>query len=667
MNEMDLKFQVNKNTGQEAKVDIIVENPPKDNLLYKFIAGYNGTWDTIRDFAPETSIAWEPKEEGKYTIMVQAKEIESPKPFNYLAKVEYLVGDYKETLIKGAYIDKDKLTVGEKVNLIVDVNSLQVVYRYLIKENNQWSMIKNYSSENTLSITANRPGQYELLVECKSIESTNNCDEFKVVKFQVQEPKKTEITGIRSLNPPLISNEEMIFEIDSSVEDNRLILYKFLKVDDEGRIKCLQDYSSKKILSYIENRPGKYKLLCYAKDMYSSNEFDDRALLVYEVKPYKNIKIENFISDVSSPQIINRDITFKAVVSGGHRLRYRFLIEGSESFDSGYTCEDYYTWKPKVSGIYKVSLLVKDISSELEYEDICIMDFCIEEGSSLPIVIKDVICDKGTNVLIGETINMRIIADGGLELKYRYIVNRGNNEIERIEYGDLEWVNFTPEVCGSYEIEIQVKDKYSLREYDCHYFVRIKVMNFMPAKIEYVLLPPKEKYILGDILKVNVITQNTKETLLRYVTKIEGHLVEETEFIKEHQLIVAPKCSGRYTVEVFVKNIKSTNEYDDKKVVKLDIHDAYPITNTKIKAINVKHLVNNVEDFSADCEGGKSVIYEFYLYEQEQWTLVQNYSRKSYYSFMPFRSGSYKLLVLTKSQHRNIGYEDYDILEFEVE
>ena len=49
-----------------------------------------------------------------------------------------------------------------------------------------------------------------------------------------------------------------------------------------------------------------------------------------------------------------------------------------------------------------------------------------------------------------------------------------------------------------------------------------------------------------------------------------------------------------------------------------------------------------------------------------EWTLAQGYSRKNYYTFVPFKSGNYRVLVLDKSYHKDVPYEDYDIIEFKV-
>ena len=77
-------------------------------------------------------------------------------------------------------------------------------------------------------------------------------------------------------------------------------------------------------------------------------------------------------------------------------------------------------------------------------------------------------------------------------------------------------------------------------------------------------------------------------------------------------------------------------------------------------------VVNNSIFFVVSTKGGRDIGYEFYLMEQGQWRRVQTYSRKNTYSFIPFKAGDYKLLVLTKSEYKVCSYEDYGIYEFKV-
>ena len=78
-------------------------------------------------------------------------------------------------------------------------------------------------------------------------------------------------------------------------------------------------------------------------------------------------------------------------------------------------------------------------------------------------------------------------------------------------------------------------------------------------------MPNKNNYLIDDIIDTEVIVQNTKNVLIRYVTKINGYEVEDTGFINNKKLQINPKCSGKYTIDIYAKNVKCEGEYDSKK------------------------------------------------------------------------------------------------------
>jgi len=211
-----------------------------------------------------------------------------------------------------------------------------------------------------------------------------------------------------------------------------------------------------------------------------------------------------------------------------------------------------------------------------------------------------------------------------------------------------------------------VKDRRSKREYDVHSLLYIECMEYIPAKIDYILTDIKKDYLVGDEYQLEVITENTKNTLVQYKVKINGHEVEETEFSKEKKFMITPKCAGVYTIQILARNIGSTKYYDSKKEIQFTVLDSTPVTNCTITTENINFKCNETVNFSVSCQGGKGVVYEFYLMEKGEWKLIQKYSKKSYYAFMPFSKGYYKLLALCKSTLSNLAYEDYSLIEIEV-
>lgn len=664
----DLVILFDKDSPTNKEDEVLIEAVfGKEPLQYKFIIGNDGVWNTIQEFSESDTCIWNPSAEGKYIVMVQGKKEGSSRPFDYLAKEEFVIGEKEiEKLIKDVNMDKTHLTVGEKITIDVLGNEQGLLYRFWIKGNQDWEPIRDYTTSNRLVFTANKEGKQEILIECKEVNSSENFDEFTTIKFDVVLPTKIEITDFKCLTEELLINQELVFKVSSSLDDKRSLLYKFIKISKDGKITCIQDYSSRRIVSYQEKEAGEYKLLCLVRDILSNKEYDDRAIMLYSVKAYNPISIKSFTPDTNSPQMNGSTINFKAEVDGGREIVYRYIVEGEVAEDSGYIRRNEYTWETQKEGEYTITLYVKDISYDGDYEDKKVINYTVDKKADKPVKIVDIITDNKKTVLIGQPINMKVKAEGGISLKYSFVIYKDNKEKERIGFSDSNWINFTPDEKGEYEVEIRVKDKYSSKEYDSHTFIYVRAKEYLPGEIDYILLPNKSSYLVGDLIDIEAIVQNTRSVLIRYVTKINGHLVEDTGFIQNKKIQLKPKCSGKYTFEVYSKNVKCEEEFDSKKEVSIYVSEATPVTNTKILCDREEVVCNNEVTFKVNSVGGKDVCYEFYIMEKGNWIKTQSYSKKNYYTFIPFLKGEYRVMVLAKSFYKKVNYEDYGELSFTV-
>lgn len=667
MGELAVLFD--KDSPRKVNDKVLIEAAFYEKALeYKFIIGYGGTWNTIQEYSKRDTCIWTPKKEGKYFVMVQGRKQTSKKPFDCKKIEEFYIGKNEFLELRlDVRMNKTNFIVGEKLELDVETSEEPLLYRFWIKGKQDWEPIRDYTMDSKLVYTTNKEGKQEILIECKRPESVEVFDSFTTVRFDVVSPKKIEITGFRCLTEELLINEELVFKVEASIGDKRTLLYKFIKIDEDGRATCIQDYSSRKTVSYQEREAGKYRLLCLVRDILSNKEYDDRAVMIYSVKAYNEIKIKNFTTDIKSPQVNGSSINLHADVEGGHELLYRYIIDGPTSDDSGYIRKGSYVWDTKQDGEYVITLLVKDISYDGEYEDKRTLTYSIDKKGEKPVRINEIILDNEKTVLTGKPVNLKVIAEGGVDLTYSFLVYKDNVENYRSNFEKSNWFNFTPDEKGEYEIEVRVKDRYSLREYDSNTFIYLKVKNYLPGKIDHILLPNKETYLVGDLIEIEAISQNTRNILMRYVTKINGHLVEDTGFIKNKRLKVNPKCHGKYNIQIYAKNIKSEVEYDSKKEVSIYVSESTPVTDTKVSKDKIDVNINEEVTFRVESKGGKDVCYEFYIMEQGNWIKAQNYSRKHYYTFIPFLKGEYRVMVLSKSFYKKVNYEDYDELTFTVQ
>jgi hypothetical protein len=302
MNDFEIKFNVENPQNTDDKIVICSVDKPEEGMLYKYFVGLDGKWNLLQDFSKETEVKWKPKEEGVYTIMIQARREGENKPFNCLSKAQYIVGNDENKFIKQINLDKEKLTLGEKITAKVEASSVDVLFKYEIRQKDNWILLKDYSADDVITWTATKVGEQELIVQCKQIDSKEKYDDIKSVSFNVMPINNIEISNFKCLTQELLMDSEITFEVDIKYDDSRLVLYKFIKIDAEGHGECIQNYSTKRMVSYVEKGFGKFKILCMVKDMYSPEEYDERAIITYNVKKYRPVKIKSFTTDVSSPQ-----------------------------------------------------------------------------------------------------------------------------------------------------------------------------------------------------------------------------------------------------------------------------------------------------------------------------------------------------------------------------
>lgn len=574
-------------------------------------------------------------------------------------------------LIEEVIIDKEEVVIGEKFSIqVLPKNEDKFLYRFYIRRYENWDIVRDYDSSNILKYTATEEGEKEFLIQCKKMESTESFDDYRTIKFMVKNTAKIEITNFKCLSSLLIVGETLEFEVETNIKTEQqgqlTLLYKFFKIYKDGRSVCIQDYSTKNYVYYKEMEYGSYRILCLVKSILSTKEYDDRAILMYNVKPYKKVKINSFVASLNSPQTTETGIKFTSEVEGGNSLLYRYKVNGPIESDTGFINEEEFLWKPMEPGEYDIIQYVKDISYSGEYEAFKKIAFTIEKKGNKPVKILDIVIDKEKKIIVGESINIMVKAEGGTRLQYAFIIKKDNRNIEKIKYGKSNWINYVPKEIGEYEVEVMVKDRYSDKPYDTNAIVYLKAMEYLPGEIDYIIFPYKETYLIGDTIEFECIIQNTQNVLVKYETKINGNVVEETDFSKNKKLRFIPKIAGKYTIEIYAKNIKCIGEYDSKKQITINVSEAYPVIETKIITEKLEGNINEEFTFEAVSRGGKDVCYEFYLMEDNEWRKVQEYSRKHHYSFIPFTPGKYKILALAKSYYRKVNYEDYDQIVFFV-
>ncbi len=99
--------------------------------------------------------------------MVQAKREDSTKPFDFISKFDYVIGEAEENFIRNVYLNKDTLNMGERIEAVVESNKFPLMFKYWLKEDDNWKLIKDYSTENSISLVVKNQAYKNLWLNVK--------------------------------------------------------------------------------------------------------------------------------------------------------------------------------------------------------------------------------------------------------------------------------------------------------------------------------------------------------------------------------------------------------------------------------------------------------------------------------------------------------------------
>ncbi|WBW98582.1 triple tyrosine motif-containing protein [Oceanirhabdus sp. W0125-5] len=697
MDEIRLSIVPEKQQFQGRDINIQVINDTGESLEYKFLVGHESKWETVREFSGDNTLKWRFDKPGDYFIMVQAKKINSKQSFDYVTRSHYEIL-FKEMpfRMEEFNVDKDKLKVGEKLCISARSNRNDAVYKYMIKEDKGWRTLKDITKEGDLEYHFTTPGVKEISLKCFTTKGEGKKTISLTKKVEVEEKIQPKIKLIECSKNNLYVGRNINFKVKINQKEEDNILYKFIKVYPQGEIEILRDYSSNNNITLVEELKGEHVLICYIKDMFSLNEYDDRAKIVYRVKDGEKILIRELTTDLQSPQEIGTNIKIRAVTNTDSRLLYRFMIEkieekrvhvcnnikykeiegnnkkeilkkfeNSKILDSDYIASPYFFWKPEKEGRYNIKCIIKRKAAETP-DDIKELEFNIKELAVQDERIEKVIFSEDiNNILINNELNIRVEGTTPWMSEYRFIIFKDDKEIQRTEYSKDNEIDFIPREAGEFKLEIHIKGKKSKKELDSKELFILNVKEFIPGKIEYVLYDAREYYV-HDKIKFEIVGNIAKEIVYKYNVYLNGVHVEQCDYSEHKAYDFKLLNSGRYRFEFFCKNIKSNEEQDYIKNINVNVIGSRPITESYIKCDRDNINIFDEITFQGECNIKENIIYEFYLYENDGWRVLQKYSAKDFFTFIPKKAGEYRILMLVKHINNNESYEHYCINKFNV-
>lgn len=209
---------------------------------------------------------------------------------------------------------------------------------------------------------------------------------------------------------------------------------------------------------------------------------------ITEIQPI-NIEVNSFNSGLSSPQLLNTEISLSASTSNSNgNVTYKFIEELNNEQNviyegSNNTC----TWTPKTSGEYKLTVIASDENS--------VDSKSIKYKIADPLVINKFTSEKGNVIPTDTTTKLTVDAAKGLEnYIYKFYLEDGTI----LKEGNDNTLNFTESKEGNYKLYVEVSDSKSEPKTEV-----LTIEVYKKASLD-ISLENKESLRLGSTLNFNL-------------------------------------------------------------------------------------------------------------------------------------------------------------------
>lgn len=433
-----------------------------------------------------------------------------------------------------------------------------------------------------------------------------------------------------------LENGEKAIGIFVNQGQNEPLLYKFL-VGRNGMWKVIRNFDKKNYTLWDEKREGNYIIMIQAKKGDSEKPFDYVVRSEYIIE--KNQAKEGF-EKVNKSSKVKKNLNTKESLNVKENLNIKENIINTEEKDF----------------IKKNNSYSEDIHEDIHednHDEINIHDHISEDE-------KKEICTE--EEMHKDTEAFR---ESAIELEEVKEIEGDTKNLEEENKKDEEDIETSKENNKEDEETIEnVKEEVNKCRKDEKDFK--EESSESESIIKYILVDPKDKYAINEDIVFTVLTENPKNILTKYKLYIDEVLIEEIGYKEACEFVFLPRCIGTYRFEFYVKKNESTKKFDEVMEYTLNVDYSKPIERIDLECDKEFIRCNEDVTFTANSLGGKNVLYEFYILQDGIWKTVQRYGRKNFYTMMPFKKGYYKILVLAKSFHKNIEYENYAIYKFYV-
>lgn len=454
------KLSVSKSSPQptNASVSVSASVSSGSNTLYKFMVHDGKKWSTIRDFSSTNKVNWQPKSAGNYKLKVQVKNKNSKRKFEDERVLNYTV--YQPAKANSLAVNKvSPQPSNTTINLTAQSNNnTNNQFKFSFFDGKKWVDIQKYSSNNKATWKPTKAGNYQVRVQVKNKHSKKSFDSERIINYTVFNEAKINTLSFNHATPQPINKDITITAQSNDNSNNR---FRFLVFDGQKWV-TIQDFSTKRTVSWKPAKAGAYQIKVQGKHRNSKKAFDHEKVMTY------NVFHEATLSDISlnpvSPQPTDTNITITAQSNDNSNNHFKFLIFDGQKW---VTIQDFSSkrstsWKPLNAGDYQIKVQVKHKHSKKNFDHEQIISYTVYD----PAKIVAFNMDRESPQFINNEIHFTVNSHDPSNHLYRFSIFDGSSWDVVQDYSPNNNYRWVPISEGTYTIKSEVKHKNSTHPFD---------------------------------------------------------------------------------------------------------------------------------------------------------------------------------------------------------
>ncbi|MEB9924596.1 triple tyrosine motif-containing protein [Bacillus cereus] len=266
---------------------------------------------------------------------------------------------------------------------------------------------------------------------------------------------------------------------------------------------------------------------------------------------------------------------------------------------------------------------------------------------------------------LGQAITFTAKATGSSQPVYQFWVREDGNWRMAQNYSKTNEFKYTPNKNGDYNVSVYAKEAGSKAQQEAmqaHSF-KVKPLEKVTAvELNRDIVAPK----LDQTITFTAKATGSSQPVYQFWVKEDGNWRIAQNYSKTNVFKYTPSKNGSYNVSVYAKDADAKTNQEAIKVNDFTIKTSEKVTAVELNRDIEVPQIGQAITFTAKATGSSQPVYQFWVKEDGNWRIAQNYSKTNEFKYTPNKNGSYNVSVYAKDADAKTNQEAIKVNDFTI-